>query len=128
MHIFASMLTDGGLLAWAAVIFGITSLGLAIAQLVLLRKVNLVPAMVGAIAVTVIAGLLGQATGLMYAYESLGAASPEERSVLLSKSHAVALYPLVIGLFLSFISAILCTVAATIRANLKPRPAPEGGR
>ncbi len=120
MYTFAGMMSEGGPFAKVAVLFGLCSVALAFAQLFVLRRVNLVPAIVGTIAVTFFAGLLGQTTGLIQAFDSLGGASPEERSVLLSKGQAVSMYPMALALSLCFISALVGTVAATLRANLKP--------
>ena len=125
MYTFAGMMSEGGLMAYAAVAFGACSLIVAVAQLTMLRKVNLVPAIVGCIAVTFFAGLLGQTAGLIQAFESLGGASPEERAVLLSKGQAVSMFPMVLALMFCFASALVGTVAATLRANLKPQSPTE---
>ena len=52
-------------------------------------------------------GLLGTITGMIQAFESLGGASPEERSVLLSKGIAVAMNTTAFGL----IVAVPCMIA-----------------
>ena len=65
------------------------------------------PTLGGVANVATLLGLLGTITGMIQAFESLGGASPEERSVLLSKGIAVAMNTTAFGL----IVAIPCMVA-----------------
>jgi hypothetical protein len=121
MTVFAGTITDGGILGLAALVFGITSLILGIVQLAMLRRVNLVPAIVGTIAITFFAGMLGESLGRYYLYQSLGGWYVKDRTVMMSLGKKLTMIPTVIALTSCLFSALLGTVAATLRANLKPR-------
>jgi hypothetical protein len=119
---------EGGFFMWLVLLAGLGTTAACVLQLAMLRRINLIPVINWGITGTFFLGALGMTLGLIQAFEPIGGASPEERSVLLSKGIAVSMYPLTLALQLCVFLALLAAATVTLKVNLKDKEDPEPPR
>ncbi|MFH2006230.1 MAG: hypothetical protein ABI333_06560 [bacterium] len=122
MKSFIALIGDVNLMTGASLLFGACAVLAGIAQLVWLRRINLMPAVIGLIAITFFASVLGQTMGLVDALLALGGSAPAERIVLFSREPNKVTMPMFYAFVLLILATLLGSIAALIRANRKQSP------
>jgi hypothetical protein len=118
MTMFLGSIGDTNVMVKAALLLGVCSIIAGIAQLFLLRRINLVPALVGMISITFFANVLGHTMGLIQGFLAVGAATIEERGAMFPADTDVVMKPIILAFTLLLLATILAAIGATIRANL----------
>lgn len=122
MSILAGSIGASNVMVKAALLFGVCAVLASIAQLALLRRINLVPATIGLVAITFFTNVLGQTMGLVHGLMAAGSSTPAERQVLFGGDIDSIMKPMFLGFVLLILATLLLSIAATLRANLRPKP------
>jgi hypothetical protein len=117
---------DANWMTQASLVLGVCAVGVSVAQLALLRRLNLMPMVIGGIAITFFTSLFGQTMGLLDTVITLWRATPQERQVLLPNDTQPLMMPLFLAFALLILATLLGSIAAMIRANQRPKPGPLG--
>jgi len=125
MEMFAEFFVKGGPFMYGLLLAGLTHMGLVVLQLVLVKKIDLMPLLWAGLFGLPIFGGLGSVSGMIQAFKAVGAASPEMKQALLASGFSIALYTTELGLILVGIGAFFTGVAGVVvRWMRRPRPEP----
>ena len=115
----AQFFAHGGLFMYLVLLAGILGVVVSVLQLVLARKIDLVPLIVGFVLITLIMGGLGSALGITTAFSAVSAADPSMKAAMLAAGISEALNTTTLGLLMALLQTILGAIAATVRRNKK---------
>ena len=122
MSILVGSIGASNVMVKAALLLGVCAVLASIVQLALLRRINLVPALIGLVAMTFFTNVLGQTMGLIHAVMVAGGSTPAERKVLFGADLDALMKPMFFAFVLLILATGLTSIAATLRANLQPKP------
>ncbi len=115
----AQFFAHGGLFMYLVLLAGILGVVVSVLQLVLARKIDLVPLIVGFVLITLIMGGLGSALGITTAFSAVSAVDPSMKAAMLAAGISEALSTTTLGLLMALLQTILGAIAATVHRNKK---------
>jgi hypothetical protein len=111
---------EGGPLMFLGLLVFLGVLTVIILQLVRFRKTNLVPFIVGGIALTLLVGGLATILGISRSFAALGMVAPDQQAAIMAAGIAESINNLSFAFGLAVVETILGAIAAFLRANARP--------
>jgi hypothetical protein len=113
----AQFFQEGGPLMFVGVLVFLGVLTVIILQLALARRKNLIPFIVGGIALTLLVGGLATILGLARSFSAMGMVAPDQRSAIMAMGIAESINNLSLAFGLAIVETILGAIAALRRVN-----------
>jgi hypothetical protein len=119
MEPMARFFQEGGPLMFVGVLAFLGVLAVIILQLARARKTNLIPFIVGGIALTLLLGCLATVAGISKSFSAMGMVAPDQRAAIMAMGLAESINNLTLACSLAIVETILGTIAAFRRVNAR---------
>jgi len=108
---------------WGVIILGMGMLNLLIilAQIFLIRRVNVLPLAWSGVIAVVFCGMLGTVAGLVTMFDAVASASPEMKQQLLAAGASMSMSATALGLMIATVQVVLVGVVSCLIANMSVR-------
>ena len=116
----AQYFDEGGPLMFVGVLVFLGVLTAIILQFVRFRKTNLIPFIVGGIALTLLVGGLATILGISRSFAALGMVAQDQQAAIMAAGMAESINNLSLAFVLAIVETILGAIAAFLRVNAKP--------
>ena len=122
-----TMFIEGGFFMYVLVLVGLVHAATLIVQVVMVKKLNLIPMLWALMICTFLIGCLGSVMGLVMTFQAVAKASAEMKQTLMAAGLSVAMYTtaggLIVAIFQAFFNGIIASVVST--ANKSDSSAPD---
>lgn len=109
-----TMFQEGGPFMYLLILFIPAHLVLTAAQILLAKRVDLVPLLWASVIATVMVGVLGSVSGMTLAFQAVAHASAEMKSTMMAAGVSVALHTTAMGLMVGIVNAGFAGIASSI--------------
>ena len=109
---------EGRTFFWIVLVTGLFGLALPVVQLVMLRKIDLSPLIIGSIIGTFLMGLLAATDGVIMGTGALDMAAPEQRANYLARGISASLNNTALTVLIGSVQLFLGAIVLTVRANV----------
>jgi hypothetical protein len=121
MDILVDVFKQGGIFSYLVLVAGMIGLAVDFLQMVLIKRLNLMPLIAGSVIGTVLVGIIGTGVGAVQAFSAVAFAAPDQRLALLTKGFSIALLTTWLGILVAGIQCFFGALTATIHVNIKPK-------
>jgi len=115
----ARFFDDGGPLMFLGILVFLGVLTVIILQFARARRTNLIPFIVGGIALQLLVGGMATILGFSYSFSAVGMADPSMRAALLAAGIAESINNMALAFVLAIVETIVGAIAAFRRVNAK---------
>lgn len=111
---------EGGPMMFLGILVFLGVLAAIIVQLVRARRTNLIPFIVGGIAIQLLVGGYATVLGISRSFAALGMVAPDQQAAIMAAGMAESICNLSLAFGLAILETIVGTIAAFRRVNAKP--------